>query len=358
MIRAVARDGAAVARPRVVVPKQNHRPASSAAANATASPQDQNTWINLNKDTSLNTKIRANLDPSKYPPPSSYANYTTSIPPTHAQLNYANRFFLASHPSFLTGAAKFRTLPVSSVPEVAFLGRSNVGKSSLLNALVQRTGVRIARISSKPGRTKEMNAFGIGGARWVGGRTLGDGTKMHDTWEGRGGLVVLDMPGYGKASREDWGKEIIKYLSGRKQLRRTFVLIDGEHGVKSTDLGLLEVLRHHGIAHQVVLSKIDKVLVPRGKVSAEVLNRNVGKLERVFEETVRKVVPEQRWGPRALEDIITCSAEVDVPANSGVKLGVDSLRWAVLSAAGLECDLDGNKKKLDYEQQQEDELDH
>lgn len=82
-------------------------------------------------------------------------------------------------------------------PEVAFLGRSNVGKSSLLNAIM---GKEMCWTSSKPGRTREMNAFGIGG-------TKGGESK----------IVLLDMPGYGKASRTEWGAEIMKYLQGRKQ---------------------------------------------------------------------------------------------------------------------------------------------
>lgn len=340
-----SRYGAAYTHPFIIRRASNLRHASTAAGPA-AGPAPEYEIIHPIEasDTTLSK-------PSRYPPSSDFASYTTSIPPTLAQLHYANRYFLASKPCFLSGAAKFRTLPISTVPEVAFLGRSNVGKSSLLNALVQRTGLKIANISSKPGRTREMNAFGIGGATWVGGRTRPDGTKEPDQWMGRGGIVVLDMPGYGKASQEDWGKEIMKYLSGRKQLRRTFVLIDGEHGVKRSDMGLLDMLRQHGIAHQVVLSKIDKVLMPRGKVSADGIAKNMHKLGQLFEETKKRIVPEQRWGPRALEDVITCSAEKDVPMGSGNKLGIDNLRWAVLSATGLDCDREGNKKRIDYEMQ-------
>lgn len=98
----------------------------------------------------------------------------------------------------LWSASKFRTTPLSSIePEVAFLGRSNVGKSSLLNAIM---GQEICWTSSKPGRTREMNAFGIGGTKG-----------------GEHKVVLLDMPGYGKASRAEWGMEILKYLQGRKQ---------------------------------------------------------------------------------------------------------------------------------------------
>lgn len=125
--------------------------------------------------------------------------YWDTQEPEHAQLEYADKFFTPSRhsPLKLWSAGKFRTVPFSSVPEVAFFGRSNVGKSSLLNALM---GQKLCWTSSKPGRTREMNAFGIG-----------------RTEAGEPKVVLMDMPGYGKGSREEWGKEIMKYLTGRKQ---------------------------------------------------------------------------------------------------------------------------------------------
>lgn len=161
--------------------------------------------------------------------PQTFASYKSTIPPTTTQLSYANKFFTSGNPSYLFSSDKFRELPLSSVPEVVFLGRSNVGKSSLLNALVHRTGLKLANISSKPGRTRTMNAFGVGGeggVRWSrtsvkekseGEEGEGAQEQQRDTWIGKGGLVVLDMPGYGKGSRETWGKEIMKYLHQRKQ---------------------------------------------------------------------------------------------------------------------------------------------
>lgn len=126
--------------------------------------------------------------------------YWDTKPPTSEQLAFADKLFVPSRhsPLKLWSAAKFRTTPMSSIePEVAFLGRSNVGKSSLLNAIM---GQEICWTSSKPGRTREMNAFGIGGTKG-----------------GEHKVVLLDMPGYGKASRAEWGMEIMKYLQGRKQ---------------------------------------------------------------------------------------------------------------------------------------------
>ena len=127
------------------------------------------------------------------------AYYWDTAPPTADQLRRAKKFFSVAPPKLLFSSTKFLTVKDSAVPEVAFLGRSNVGKSSLLNALM---GQNICHTSSKPGRTRSMNVFAVGG----------------DDGRGSPGKVaVLDMPGYGKGSREEWGTEIMKYLVGRKQ---------------------------------------------------------------------------------------------------------------------------------------------
>lgn len=132
--------------------------------------------------------------------PSDLCYYWDTKPPSTTQLAFADKLFTPSRhsPIKLWSASKFRTTPLSSIePEVAFLGRSNVGKSSLLNAVM---GQEVCWTSSKPGRTREMNAFGIGGTKG-----------------GENKVVLLDMPGYGKGSRAEWGMEIMKYLQGRKQ---------------------------------------------------------------------------------------------------------------------------------------------
>ena len=130
---------------------------------------------------------------------SSPSFYWDTVPPTSNQLKRAEKFFWAASPKLLFSATNFRTINVSKIPEVAFLGRSNVGKSSLLNALM---GQNVCHVSSKPGRTRSMNFFAVGG---------------QDEQGNPGKLAVLDMPGYGKGSREEWGPEIMKYLVGRKQ---------------------------------------------------------------------------------------------------------------------------------------------
>lgn len=141
-----------------------------------------------------------NLLPFHALTPSQISYYWDTHIPNDPQLAYANSLFTPSRhsPIKLWSASRFRTLPMSSLePEVAFLGRSNVGKSSLLNAVM---GKEICWTSSKPGRTREMNAFGIGGTKG-----------------GENKIVLLDMPGYGKGSRTGWGVEIMKYLQGRRQ---------------------------------------------------------------------------------------------------------------------------------------------
>ena len=125
--------------------------------------------------------------------------YWDTTAPNYDQLKRAHKFFWKAPPKLLFSSTKFRSVPVTKVPEVAFLGRSNVGKSSLLNSLL---GKKICHVSSKAGRTKSMNFFAVGG---------------EDGYGNPGKLVLLDMPGYGKGSREEWGPEIMKYLTGRKE---------------------------------------------------------------------------------------------------------------------------------------------
>ncbi|KAL2009746.1 hypothetical protein VTN00DRAFT_5553 [Thermoascus crustaceus] len=251
--------------------------------------------------------------------PSDISYYWDTPVPDESQLAYADKFFAPSRhsPIKLWSASKFRTTPMSSLePEVAFLGRSNVGKSSLLNAIMGR---EMCWTSSKPGRTREMNAFGIGG-------TKGGESK----------IVLLDMPGYGKASRAEWGVEIMKYLQGRRQLRRTFLLVDSSHGLKSIDEDMLMLLRKYAIPHQIILSKVDKVLL-KNKKSAKTgtPSANIAKLKKFLQDLKPVIQPDGRLeGPGALGEILTASAETSL--GNGRYLGVSAVRWAILSAAGFD----------------------
>ncbi|KAL2040963.1 hypothetical protein N7G274_006421 [Stereocaulon virgatum] len=246
--------------------------------------------------------------------PTSLSYYWDTAAPTPIQLKRAERFFRIAPPKLLYSAGKFRTVKFDKIPEVAFLGRSNVGKSSLLNALL---GQNICRVSSKPGRTQSMNFFAAGG---------------EDSFGSPGKLAVLDMPGYGKGSREEWGPEIMKYLTGRRQFKRAFLLVDALHGLKSSDEELLSLFRQNSISHQIILSKVDRILFPEGRPSAALVERHSPDLQRICDELKTKIQPGKRDGPEALGEIVTCSSET---VFKGKKLGVNNVRWAILAATGL-----------------------
>jgi GTP-binding protein len=151
----------------------------------------------------------------------------------------AGRQLLNGSATFRMGVAKLDQLPPMKNIEVAFAGRSNVGKSTLLNAL---TGVNgLARTSNTPGRTRELNFFDVGPR-----------------------LSLVDMPGYGyaKASKKDvkqWQSVLRGYLRGRVGLTRAFVLIDARHGVMTPDIEMFEMLDDAAVAYQLVITKSDKI---------------------------------------------------------------------------------------------------
>ena len=143
--------------------------------------------------------------------------------------------------SFLKSAPKLEFLPEPRVPEIAFAGRSNVGKSSLINALVNRNN--LARASNTPGRTQELNFFDVG-----------DPAVFR----------IVDMPGYGYAKApvktvQQWRYLINDYLRGRVVLKRVFVLIDSRHGIKEVDHDIMSMLDKAAISYRIVLTKTDKI---------------------------------------------------------------------------------------------------
>ncbi len=151
----------------------------------------------------------------------------------------AGRLLFAKECDFTWGAAGLGQLPEADLPEVAFAGRSNVGKSSLVNALTGRR--TLARTSNTPGRTQQLNFFDLGRR-----------------------LVLVDMPGYGyaKESKEKvaaWNENVRRYLKGRVTLRRALVLVDGRHGLKPNDQEIMDMLDQAAVPYQVVLTKADKV---------------------------------------------------------------------------------------------------
>lgn len=269
-------------------------------------------------------------------------SYHVSTPPETAQLKQASNFFSNVSPTLLFSAPNFRHFPQSHFSEVAFLGRSNVGKSSLLNALFGRTSQKVAHVSKRPGRTKTMNGFGVGGEGVTGakGKKKEGETKNDEAWKrfGRGGLIVVDMPGYGGGSREEWGVEALKYLENRKQLRRTFVLVDAEHGLKQSDISLLVHLRKQGISHQIVLSKVDKLLYPHTKPPGpQALHNRLLSLRELC-GNIRQTLNEAVEGGRdTMDDILCCSAEKTLDDRGrNTRIGINEIRWSAMSACGLE----------------------
>ena len=183
-----------------------------------------------------------------------------------------------------------------------------------MNALL---GKKIAHTSSKPGRTKLMNAFGAGGQNEF----------------GRHRMIVLDMPGYGKGGREEWGREIMKYLEKRKELKRVFLLIETEHGIKETDRQILTLLREHEIPFQIVLAKADKILFPSSRYpNQKILDGRFATL-RAYMDAVREAISDLELVHGEIGEVIACSSEKRV---EGRVLGIDAVRFAMLSAVGLE----------------------
>jgi GTP-binding protein len=168
-----------------------------------------------------------------------------------ADAHEAGRLLFAGGAEFLKGVVAMDGLPPADRLEVCFAGRSNVGKSSLINALTGRKA--LARASNTPGRTQEINYFTLGEA-----------------------LYLVDLPGYGFAEApvkvvEKWQRLLKAYLSGRATLRRAFVLIDLRHGVKAVDEEILTLLDRAAVTFQVVLTKADKVkATERDRVLAQV----------------------------------------------------------------------------------------
>jgi GTP-binding protein len=197
------------------------------------------------------------------------------------------RLLFARDVTFMLSAVSLDTLPSARLPEICFAGRSNVGKSSLINALTNRKG--LARASNTPGRTRELNYFNIDER-----------------------LFVVDLPGYGyaKASKSDiakWTKLTREFLFGRASLRRVFLLIDSRHGTKESDIELMNMLDETAVTYQIVLTKIDKI--------------KKNEIDKVHIKTSALIAKR----PAAYPNIILTSSEK--------KSGLDELRSTIASIA-------------------------
>jgi GTP-binding protein len=195
----------------------------------------------------------------------------------------AGRLLFAGEWNFLSAASSLASLPAMTEPEIAFAGRSNVGKSSLINALTGRRA--LARTSNTPGRTQELIFFG-----------------------GPRRLVLVDMPGYGyaaaaKSKVASWTRLIHDYLHGRATLARVYVLIDARHGLKDADDAILDTLGKAAVSYEIVLTKSDQV----------------GEAE--LAERIETVKAAMRKRPAAFPDLITTSSHTGA--------GMDHLRAAV-----------------------------
>ncbi|MBT3991048.1 MAG: YihA family ribosome biogenesis GTP-binding protein [Rhodospirillaceae bacterium] len=197
------------------------------------------------------------------------------------------RVLFAQNCEFLISAASFEQLPDSELPEIAFAGRSNVGKSSLLNALTGRKN--LARTSNTPGRTQQVNFFDLGGR-----------------------MMLTDLPGYGyaratKSVVEKWTRLIKSYLKGRVQLRRVCLLIDSRHGLKATDHEAMDLMDGAAVAYQIILTKCDKI--------------KASELEKLLEKTHKEIAKHVAAHP---EIMVTSSAK---------SKGIEELRAALTTLA-------------------------
>lgn len=196
--------------------------------------------------------------------------FTVAEPPTDAEIE-KGRVLFAGETDFLKGVVAMDGMPPADRLEVCFAGRSNVGKSSLINALTGRKS--LARTSNTPGRTQEINFFTLAESHYL-----------------------VDLPGYGFAEAplavvKKWQRLLKSYLSGRQTLRRAFVLIDSRHGIKKVDEDILSLLNSSAVTFQVVLTKIDKL--------------KKGELEKVIEQVSGAL----QKHPAAFPEIIVTSSE-------------------------------------------------
>ncbi|CAO3608590.1 unnamed protein product [Mucor fragilis] len=215
-------------------------------------------------------------------------------PVSSEQLADATRLF-ARPVNFIQSISKAEQAPETSKPEVAFVGRSNVGKSTLINNLTNNS--RLVKTSNRPGHTRLLNFFDVGRQ-----------------------ITLVDMPGYGFKSKEEWGDLILEYLSTRKQLRRLFMLIDPVAGLKETDMQLMSHLDKQALSYQVILTK-------RDRLSQEAFAASKAEIEKYLVENAICCYPQLLVTGKKRSSKFN---DNDVVANEMAKV-----KWAIVNATGI-----------------------
>lgn len=211
--------------------------------------------------------------------------------PYSAELLERGKELLKAPITFMLGVADLSQLPLTDLPEIALAGRSNVGKSSLINAITGQKG--LAKTSNTPGRTQQLNYFNADGK-----------------------FLMVDMPGYGYAQAPEklvkqWQKMIFAYLQGRVNLKRVFVLIDSRHGIKKVDEEIMQMLDKAAVTYQIILTKTDKI--------------GSKQLELVIKDTQAAIAKH----PAAYVRLLTTSSEKGT--------GIDEVRAEIAALADGSC---------------------
>ncbi|KAG0317591.1 hypothetical protein BGZ97_005154 [Linnemannia gamsii] len=268
--------------------RKSSRPAASKSTFTDQPQQQERPNVHKNNKPSSPTPPTSTVASTK-PAPEKFPKKLQAFPfvpgATTGELTKAHKFFF-SPAEFVKSATNLSMIPDNTmIPEVAFVGRSNIGKSSLINGLVNRNG--LVKTSSKPGHTRMMNFFKLGDK-----------------------LSLVDMPGYGWKSRDEWGGMIISYLQNRKNLKRIYILVDPSHGLKESDTQIMKLLDSSGLSYQVVLTKMDRL--SKTKYSA-------AKAE-IEAELVKGAI---------------CCFPLVLGVSSKTKDGLDELRAAIVKAGQL-----------------------